>query len=161
MKLRALACCAALAAAVPPLARPAGALEGDYEFAVTRIAVKFTARVSSQDAKPGDRFTFDTTSSAVVDARFLPTGTHGHGVVTAARAARGSEPGVLTLEARSLDPAEGNPIAVGLDSRSLPGPAATASPGAGAGRGNVAYAAGTPFIVVAPPPPSPVGSAAP
>jgi hypothetical protein len=175
--VRALACCLAFAAVAASIARPVAALEGDYEYAVTRIAVKLTTRISSQDAKPGDRFTFDTTSSIVVDGRFLPAGTHGHGLVVAARAARGPQPGALTLEARSLDPPDGKIVEVGLapgelatvlrgDRRSFPGPGTGAAPvPIGSRETNVVYDAGKRFTVVAPPPPTaapdPSDSAAP
>jgi hypothetical protein len=165
-----------VAASSPPAAL---ALEGDYEAAVTRVAVKLTARISSQDAHAGDRFEFDTSSSVQLEGEFLPAGTHGHGVVVAARSAHGPQPGLLTLDARSLDLPSGKAIAVGLapgqlaivltgDRRSFPVPAAGAPPIllGGSRVTNIVYEKGTAFTVVAPPPPptpepAPSGNGAP
>jgi hypothetical protein len=154
------------------------ALEGDYEASVTLIAVKLTTRLSSQDAVAGDSFGFDTTSSVQLEGQFLPAGSHGHGVVVAARPAHGPQPGMLTLEARSLDVPGAKPVAVGLapgqlaivmagDRRSFPVAAAGAAPIllGGSRVTNVVYEKGTPFTVVAPPPlppdPAPAGTGPP
>jgi hypothetical protein len=157
----------ALVAAPARSAPRALALEGSYERVVTRIPVKLSQRISSQDARAGDTFAFETTASVLVDARFLPAGTHGHGIVVAAKAARGPQPGALTLEARSLDPAGGPSIPVGLapgelarriagDVRSFGVPVGPVPVRVGGDREtNVVYDAGTSFVVIAPPPPTP------
>ncbi len=124
------------------IAGPAGAMNGAYEAATTRIQVRLVERISSQTAKAGDIFRFDTTSSVMVAGRFFPAETHGHGVVVAARSGLGPQPGRLILAARSLDPVGGEPVEVGLEPGQL-----NATP---------AYEKGTLFYVDAPPPPSPL-----
>lgn len=124
------------------LAGPAAAMNGPYEAATTRIQVRLVERISAQDAKPGDVFHFDTTSSVLVAGRFFPAETHGHGVVVDARSGRGAQPGRLVLAARSLDPEGGEPVEVGLEPGQL--------------SRTLAYEKGTLFYVDAPPPPSPV-----
>lgn len=159
-----VALAAIVAAAVAP---PARALEGEYESVTTRIPVKLTMRLSSQDAVTGQHFGFDTTSSVQLEGQFLPSGTHGHGLVIAARPARGPHPGALVVEARSLDLPDGRAAAVGLapgaldvsltgDRRSFPVPAVGAAPIllGGSRVTNVVYEKGTAFTVVAPPPPT-------
>jgi hypothetical protein len=144
------------------------AVEGPYASNVVHIPVHLTERLSSQDAKTGDAFGFDTSSSAEVEGQFLPAGTHGHGVVVFAKSARGPQPGVLTLEVRTLDLADGKPLAVGLDPGQLerrisgdyrPYPGASPEVGGlpigGTRSTNVVYEKGTAFTIVAPPPPSP------
>jgi hypothetical protein len=150
--------------------RPAPALEGDYEAAVTRIPCKLTERLSSQDARGGDRFAFDTTSSVEVNRLFLPAGTHGHGFVREAQAARGSQPGTLTVEARSLDLPDGQEISVGLEPGQLDRrlqrfgaalPAGSGPLGGGTRETNVIYEKGTAFTVTSPPPATPSPNASP
>ncbi len=145
-------------------ARPAPAIEGDYEAAVTRIPCKLTERLSSQDLKTGDHFGFDTTSSAEINAVFLPTGTHGHGIVVAVEAGRGQRPGNLVLDARTLDMPDGKRLAVGLESGQLDrrlarGGAVSGGAGAlfvgNARETNLIYERGTAFVVTAPPPATP------
>jgi hypothetical protein len=145
--------------------RPAPAVEGDYESAATRVPCKLTERLSSQDARSGDRFGFDTTSSAEINRLFLPAGTHGHGFVREAQAARGSLPGTLVVEARSLDLPDGEEISVGLEPGQLDRRLARTGGALSAGTGpfvvggpratNVVYEKGTAFTVTSPPPPSP------
>lgn len=169
----ALALAAVLAAGFAP---PARALEGAYESVTTRIPVKLTVRLSSQDAVAGQPFFFDTTSSVQLEGQFLPAGSHGRGVVISSRAARGPHPGALVVEARSLDLPDGRSAAVGLapgalavvlsgDRRSFPVPAVGAAPIVlgGSRVTNVVYEKGTPFAVIAPPPetPAPADSSAP
>jgi hypothetical protein len=117
-------------------------MDGPYEAATTRIQVRLVERLSVHDAKAGDVFHFDTTSSVMVAGRFFPAETHGHGVVVSALPGRGAQPGRLVLAARSLDPADGEPVEVGLE----PGQLSRAP----------AYEQGILFYVDAPPPPSPV-----
>lgn len=144
------------------------AIEGPFIANVVHIPVHLTERLSSQDAKTGDTFGFDTSASAEVEGLFLPAGTHGRGVVVLAKAARGPQPGVLTLEVRTLDLPDGKKLAVGLDVgqldrriegdlRQYNGGAANGVPFAiGASREtNVVYEKGTAFTVVAPPQPAP------
>lgn len=161
--LAAVAVALALAAS-----RPAPAVEGDYESAVARVPCKLTERLSSQDARTGDRFAFDTTSSVEINRSFLPAGTHGHGFVRAAEPARGQRPGTLRLEAVSLDLPDGEEIPVGLESGQLDrsvslGGRLSAGSGTATFGGqretNVVYEAGTAFMVDSPPPPSPVPDA--
>jgi hypothetical protein len=130
-----------------------------------RVQVRLTERLSSQDARAGDVFHFDTTSSVLIAGRFLPAETHGHGVVIAARAGRGPQPGRLVLAARSLDPSDGEPVEVGLepgqlartidrDARGFTVPIGTEPLYVGTSRQtNVVYEKGTLFYVDAPPPP--------
>jgi hypothetical protein len=158
--------CALLGLAGASLA-PAAALDGSYEGAATRIEVRLTDRLSSQDAKPGDIFHFDTVSSVLIAGRFLPAETHGHGVVLEARSGRGQRSGQLELAVRSLDPPDGEPVEVGLEPGQLGGtldrngPAITVPPGGdgvaiGVSRAtNVVYEKGTHFFIDAPPPQSP------
>ncbi len=160
-----------LALLAPGASRPAPALEGDYEAAVTRVPCKLTERLSSQDARSGDRFGFDTTSSVEINRLFLPAGTHGHGFVRVAQAARGSLPGTLTLEARSLDLPDGQEVAVGLEAGQLDRRLARTSGALSAGSGslvaggprptNVVYEKGTEFTVTSPPPATPAPDASP
>jgi hypothetical protein len=153
--------CGAVAVAI---ALPAGALEGPYVAISTRVAVKLSERLSSQEAHSGQTFAFETTSSVALDGLFLAAGTHGHGVVVTARAARGPHPGELRLAARTLDIGNGRTLAVGLepgqlertlagDARGFPVPVGGAPVYVGSARStNVVFERGTPFIVVAPPP---------
>ncbi|GAC1305688.1 MAG: hypothetical protein NVSMB19_17320 [Vulcanimicrobiaceae bacterium] len=154
------------------LSAPAGAVEGPYAAVTTRIAVRLTDRLSSQEAHAGDAFGFETTSSVAVDGFFLGAGTRGRGVVVAVRAARGRRPGELRLAARTLALADGRTVAVGLEpgqlARRLTGdvrvftvpfggvPVSVGS----ASQTNVVFERGTPFFVVAPPPPEPEATAA-
>jgi len=144
---------------------PAAAMEGPYAANATRIAVKLSERLSSQEAHVGETFDFETTSSVAVEGFFLPAGTRGRGVVVAARPARGPRSGELRLAARTLDIAGGAPLAVGLepgpldrtlrrDARGFDVPLAGAAIYVGRDRStNVVFERGTPFIVIAPPPP--------
>jgi len=145
-------------------------MQGPFADNVVRIPVRLAERISSQDARSGDTFDFDTTSSVEIQGEFLPAQSHGHGVVVRARSAKGPVPGILVLEARTLDLPDGKPLAVGLaegsldrsisrDVRSYPG-----NPGSvehvpfdiGGSKGtNIVYEKGTAFTVVAPPPPTP------
>jgi hypothetical protein len=144
------------------------AIEGPFAVNVVHIPVHLTERLSSQDAKTGDTFGFDTSSSAEVEGLFLPAGTHGHGVVVLAKPARGPQPGVLTLEVRTIDLPDGKTLAVGLDVgqldrqiqgdvRRYPGSSAGGVPFSigGSRETNVVYDKGTKFTVVAPPQPTP------
>jgi hypothetical protein len=142
------------------------AIEGPYIANVVHIPVHLTERLSSQDAKTGDTFGFDTSASAEVQGLFLPAGTHGRGVVVLAKPARGPQPGVLTLEVRTLDLPDGKKLAVGLDAgqldrriegdvRQVNGGAANGVPFGASRDTNVVYEKGTAFTVVAPPQPTP------
>lgn len=147
---------------VPPV--PARALEGPYTAVTTRIAVRLTERLSSQEARAGDSFGFETTSSVAVEGHFVSTGAHGRGVVLAARSARGEHPGELRLAVRTLDLPDGRTLAVGLepgqlvrvlDERGLHVSIPVASTTIALGRArsiNVVFERGTPFFVIAPPP---------
>jgi hypothetical protein len=147
-------------------------MEGPYQATVTRIPVHLTERISSQDARAGDTFGFDTSSSAEVDGQFLPANTHGHGVVLKAQAAKGPKPGVLVLQAQTLDVPGEKQLTVGLDAgqldRSIDGDVRTYPPetrngtagnvpfNIGGSRGtNIVYEKGTAFVVVWPAPPTP------
>jgi hypothetical protein len=144
------------------------AIEGPYVATVVRIPVHLTQRLSSQDAKTGDTFGFDTSSSSEVDGQFLPAESHGRGVVVFAKPARGPQPGVLTLEVRTLDLPDGKKLAVGLDPgqldrhitgdvRQYPGGSAAGVPFSigGSRETNVVYEKGTEFTIRTPPPPAP------
>jgi hypothetical protein len=145
------------------------AIEGPYAANVVRIRVHLTQRLSSQDARSGDSFGFDTSSSAEVAGLFLAANTHGHGIVALARSAKGPTPGSLVLEARTIDLPNGKTLDVALDpgqlDRTISGDVRS-YPGGGAVGGvpfdiggsratNIVYEKGTEFIVVSPPPPSP------
>jgi hypothetical protein len=144
------------------------AIEGPYVATVVRIPVHLTERLSSQDAKTGDTFGFDTSSSSEVDGQFLPAESHGRGVVVFAKPARGPQPGVLTLEVRTLDLPDGKKLAVGLDpgqlDRRITGDVRQATGASAAGvpfsiggshETNVVYEKGTEFTIRTPPPPTP------
>ena len=147
-------------------------MEGSYAAVTTRIPVKLAQRLSSQDARAGETFGFDTTSSVMVDGAFLASGTHGRGVVVAARSGRGPKPGLLELAARSLDLPDGTTLPVGLepgqldrrlsgDARGFAVPIGATPVYVGGDRStNIVYERGTPFVVVAPPPPTPAPSPA-
>jgi hypothetical protein len=144
------------------------AFDGPFASNVVHIPVQLNERISSQDAKTGDTFTFDTTASAEVEGEFLPARSHGRGIVVFAKAARGPQPGVLTLAAQTLDLPDGKKLQVGIepgqldteiigDVRRLPGGGAGGGPITIGGRSqtNIVYEKGTAFTVVAPPPPTP------
>jgi hypothetical protein len=144
------------------------AITGPYAANVVHIPARLNERLSSQDAKSGDTFTFDTTASAEVEGEFLPARSHGRGVVILAKPARGPQPGVLELEAQTLDMPDGTKLEVGLepgqldehivgDVRRYPGGAMNGTPFSigSSGETNVVYEKGTAFTVVAPPPPTP------
>jgi len=126
--------------------------------------VRLSERISSQEARTGDPFTFETAASVAVAGLYLPAGTHGHGVVVTARAARGAQPGELRLAARTLDLPGGDSLAIALEPGQLartlhPESGGVAAPVAGVaislGRDrstNVVFDRGTPFVVLAPPP---------
>lgn len=169
---RARATLVACAASLILGAIPALALQGPYSAVTTRIAVRLTERLSSQEARVGETFGFETTSSIAVEGHFVAAGSHGRGVVIAARSARGEHPGELRLAARTLDLPDGRSLAVGLeagqlvrtlDERSLhvSVPAVGTTIALGRDRStNVVFERGTPFVVVAPPPePEPAASA--
>jgi hypothetical protein len=112
----------------------------------------------------GDLFRFDTTSSVEIAGRFFPAETHGHGVVVDVRSGRGTQPGKLDLAARSLDPATGDAVEVGLepgqlgraidrDVRGFTVPIGSEPLYVGTSRQtNIVYEKGTIFYVEAPPP---------
>lgn len=151
------------------LGAPSAAIEGPYAANVVRIRVHLTQRISSQDARTGDAFGFDTSSSVEVEGLFLAANTHGHGTVALARTAKGPVPGRLVLEVRALDLPNGKSLDVGLEpgqlDRSISGDVRS-YPGSGTVGGvpfdiggsrstNVVYEKGTEFIVVSPPPATP------
>lgn len=86
------------------------------------IPVRLTERVSSSDAKAGQRFTFATLHEATVGDVQVPAGTHGHGIVAEARAARWDQAGKITLEVQSLDLPDGRslPVNVPTDASTAP-----------------------------------------
>ena len=164
MLLAALICAASVFAL--PVVSPA--VEGTFEDVSTRIAVKLDDRLSSQDNEAGDIFHFELTSSVILDGLALGAGTRGHGVVRAVESGAGPKHGSLTLEARSIDLADGEHFAVGLasgsldkrlsrESRGFSMPIGAAAPiYVGASRdNNVVYEKGTAFFVISPPPETP------
>ncbi len=176
VRARALVVVASVALALGGAARTARAVSVDLPFGAepTRVAVKLDERLSSQDNKVGDVFTFELTGSAMVDGLALAAGTRGHGVVVAVASGEGPKHGFLTLAAQSIDPAGASPIPVALApgsldrtlSRELRGfslPVGRAVPlYVGSSRdNNVVYEKGTAFTVVAPPPPTPEPAASP
>lgn len=86
------------------------------------IPVRLTERVSSSDAKAGQRFTFATIHEATLGDVQVPAGTHGHGVVAEAKAARWDQAGTLTLEVQSLDLPDGRSLPVNVPADSSPAP---------------------------------------
>jgi hypothetical protein len=76
------------------------------------IPVKLTERVSSANAKAGQRFAFATTREVTIGDADVPAGTPGHGIVSEAKAARWDRAGKLSLEVQTIDLSDGRTIAV-------------------------------------------------
>jgi hypothetical protein len=126
------------------------------------ISARLTERLSSQDAKTGQVFHFETAAGAMVGGIDVPERTPGHGIVSDAASAKGARPGKLTLRFVSLDLSGGRSILVApapdasplpeQGKRStviLPIPVAGALLFGGVGRStNVVLDRGTPFTVM-------------
>jgi hypothetical protein len=86
------------------------------------VPVRLTERVSSQDARVGQTFHFETTTGVTIGGIDVPERTPGHGVVTVAESARGSRAGRLTLQVESIDlPGDRNiPVGPAPDASPLP-----------------------------------------
>jgi hypothetical protein len=123
---------------------------------VVRIRVHLTQRISSQDARTGDAFGFDTSSSAEVAGQFLAAHTHGRGIVLFAQPAKGPVPGQLVLAAKTLDLPDGNELDVGLDTGQLDRSIDRDVRHYAGSDTNIVYDKGTEFLVVSPPQPTPV-----
>ncbi len=165
--------CAALLAAWLLVPTHVDAVEGSLEYATTLIAVKLDDRLSSQDEKAGDSFSFELTGSVILDGVAVGAGTKGRGIVLAAEPGAGPHHGSLTVQAQTIDLPDGRHVPVALGPGSLdrgPGrdtrgfvlPVGTTSVYVGSNRdNNVVYEKGTRFTVVAPPPATPEPDASP
>lgn len=77
-----------------------------------QIPVAMVSSVTSSNAKVGDGFEFRTTQVAQSDGTTIPTGSIGHGIVTAVSAAAGTHRGTLTLEPQYIELGSGAHLAV-------------------------------------------------
>ncbi len=166
------ACVAAALLTVSPASR-ALAVDDRVPTSVpgVRIAVRFTERLSSQEATTGQRFGFETTNEVMVGTRDVPRGTPGEGIVVFAQSGRGRNPGKLQIAVNALHLRDGHPMPVGLapseaatknayDAQhaggfTVPTTVGTVVFGGITRDNNVVYEEGTPFTVITPPPPTP------
>jgi hypothetical protein len=77
------------------------------------IVVRLTDRLSSQDARVGDTFGFETANDVRLGALELPAHTKGRGHVVEAESGRGAHGGRLAVAADELDLASGR-VAVAM-----------------------------------------------
>jgi len=103
---------AAAASAQTPLPAPAPA--AGYPAGVT-IDVALSVAVTSETAKVGDTFSFNTTQAVKLGDIDLPAGTPGHGRLAVVVPAQGDQNGSLSLQADSIDPPSGPTIWVNVD----------------------------------------------
>jgi hypothetical protein len=149
-----------------PLAAVAGGVNMDTGPKQVEIPIRLTERLSSQDARTGQLFGFETTRLVTVGDVLIPAGTKGHGVVRAAQSALGPHAGKLLIDAQSIDLPDGRTIPVTFNGIVAPS-SDDHAPSLGVGREsisfggesqaspNVVYDRGTTFTVV------PVSSASP
>ncbi|MBC5801100.1 MAG: hypothetical protein GIX03_06285 [Candidatus Eremiobacteraeota bacterium] len=153
-------------------ASPAVAVDQDVLTRVpgVRIPVRLSERLSSQDAKAGQHFGFETTNEVTVAGTDVPSGTRGDGVIVLAQSGLGRNPGKLELAATALHLRDGRTLPVGLapseagtkNAYDAPRPGRFALPtvvgtvvfGGVVRDTNVVYEKGTAFTVIAPPPPT-------
>jgi len=76
------------------------------------IPVTMVSSVNSSTAKVGDAFAFRTTQTVRAGQVNIPSGTPGHGIVTAVSPAAGTHRGSLTLQPQYIELAGGKRIAV-------------------------------------------------
>lgn len=100
MLLQILIAAAAAATASPPV--PAG----------VQIPVTMVSSVNSASAKVGDAFDFRTTQDVRAGSTLIPSGTLGHGIVSAVSHAAGNHRGTLTLAPQYLILASGERVTV-------------------------------------------------
>ncbi len=114
MKRLALIACVVLSTMLVPvlLTAPGRALDVAPISPGVEIPVRLTERLSSQDARTGQRFGVETTRDVQIGTVLVPKGTKGHGIVDAAQSGLGQKPGKLVLSMRSLDLADGSSIPV-------------------------------------------------
>jgi len=96
-----------------PSPTPLPALVTDAPAGV-RIEVRMDQRLSSQDARTGDVFSFETTRDFTVGAHDVKKGARGYGVVELALSRGKNRSGQLDLSARAIDLGNGAALAVAL-----------------------------------------------
>jgi hypothetical protein len=79
------------------------------------IRVALTQTLTSATAHVGDTFGFATTKDEMLGTLAVPKGTLGHGRLAIVRPAAGREPGVLALQADSIDLPDGDTVWVNID----------------------------------------------
>jgi hypothetical protein len=77
-----------------------------------RIPVTMVSSVNSGNAKVGDTFTFRTTQDVHDGDTTIPSGSLGHGIVTAVSPAAGAHRGTLSLQPQYIDLASGTRVNV-------------------------------------------------
>jgi hypothetical protein len=85
-----------------------------YPAGVT-IDVALSVPVTSETAKVGDTFSFNTTKTVKLGDIDVPAGTPGHGRLAVVVPAAGDQNGALSLQADSIDPPAGPTIWVNVD----------------------------------------------
>jgi hypothetical protein len=84
------------------------------------VRVALTQPLTSATAHVGDTFGFVTTKDETLGTLAVPKGTLGHGRLAIVRPAAGREPGVLALQADSIDLPNGDTVWVNIDPNGAP-----------------------------------------
>ena len=84
------------------------------------VRVALTQPLTSATAHVGDTFGFVTTKDEMLGTLAVPKGTPGHGRLAIVRPAAGREPGVLALQADSIDLPDGDTVWVNIDPKGGP-----------------------------------------
>jgi hypothetical protein len=79
------------------------------------VRVALTQTLTSATAHVGDTFGFATTKDEMLGTLAVPKGTLGHGRLAVVRPAVGREPGLLALQADSIDLPDGDTVWVNID----------------------------------------------
>jgi hypothetical protein len=79
------------------------------------VRVALTQTLTSATAHVGETFGFATTKDEMLGTLAVPKGTLGHGRLAIVRPAVGREPGVLALQADSIDLPDGDTVWVNID----------------------------------------------
>jgi hypothetical protein len=79
------------------------------------VRVALTQTLTSATAHVGDTFGFATTKDEMLGTLAVPKGTPGHGRLAIVRVAVGREPGLLALQADSIDLPDGDTVWVNID----------------------------------------------
>jgi hypothetical protein len=79
------------------------------------VRVSLTQTLTSATAHVGDTFGFATTKDEMLGTLAVPKGTLGHGRLAIVRPAVGREPGLLALQADSIDLPDGDTVWVNID----------------------------------------------